>query len=612
MSSRERAAAEAGMRWLFAAVFERLRQMYGDKVSNEELHQAARGALQDVSLEETGPSWQDALPCTVQQTQRLRRLHKPVVVVATIAEWTAPQAVTEVMSHEGEPSAAEHDAIKVRVADATGDIWSLDILGEELVDRVQARAREGGANQVLAVPIALPINFLNPLRKEFFLHVLDLRESKSALDSLGATRDERQRVQEQLATLRRAGVAPVDYLSRQVVASLNVVGLDTFPLLGELLRFTSYQALSCGRIDHAPGRLHAIVAGPPGVGKKLLQLAAKMQNPIAMDASPVKVSAAGLVGASSQGKGRGWTSKPGLLALAAGGVLLLQDAHGWSPSVARKLAPILQEVMEDGVVRDSVAGGITREATAALLIDANRLRHLSVAGGGAAHPAGGEATILTIRPVLSRADLLCDIPDDAERAWAVGRSMVGRVGARETPDRAKLVRELQLLVALLRDRHPDIDLEPVRTDMGSAYDRIYEANRDVIRDSPDAGDIPTRLVITLARYVSAIARGHDRADARSEDVDEAVRYVDKKLAFLRMLPAARATRAQSAEDFVTDRAGETVRPSDLVDDFEAQTGTRVHERTMRRIAQRLGGQPAGKGTYLLPPPPGRGSGESDK
>ena len=50
----------------------------------------------------------------------------------------------------------------------------------------------------------------------------------------------------------------------------------------------------------------------------------------------------------------------GLLPQADGGVLLLQDAHAIGHSKIQQIAPILQELIEDGVVRDSTAGGERR------------------------------------------------------------------------------------------------------------------------------------------------------------------------------------------------------------------------------------------------------------
>jgi len=283
--------------------------------------------------------------------------------------------------------------------------------------------------------------------------------------------------------------------------------------------------------------------------------------------------------------------------------VLLQDAHGWRPATVRQLAPTLQEIMEDGVVRDSVAGGVVRDADAALLIDLNRTQHL----GTGASAVRTEAALLGVRPVLSRADLLCDIPPDTERAWSVGRSMCDAVGSgRVRLENSIEVRELRLLVALVRDRHPKVDLGDVRRDLANAYDRIYDANREFIRSTPEAADLPVRLTITFARLISAIARSTDRSRAVPSDVDEAASYVNVKLDFLRMAAAKTPPRTTGAwrgapSDWVDRYAGTTVKTETIIQEYERDTGSTVSERTVRRAVQSAGGRRVAKGMWALPP-----------
>jgi len=554
--------AEAGIAWLLAAALHKLKELFGNRLSADDLLAAAKRAIAGISPEESGPSWEQALFCTIESAQRVQRLRKAVRIVGTIAELTAPQVLR--VDVDGKPM--EVEAVCVRIADASGQsMWSLDVLGKDLVDRLHRCWCAGAATEFLAVPIALPIAVggkkpsfaLDESRMNFFLHLRDLRTCASAFDLLAANTTERARAEEILRSLRRRGVTPIAFLYETVVRLIGAVGLVSFPLLVTLLRFAAFQALSCGHIDHASGRLHAIVPGPPGVGKGLLQLAAKLLNLLYVQVSPTKVSAAGLVGASHN-TAAGWVSSAGAMARASGGVLLLQDAHGWGPAIVRQLAPVLQEVMEDGLVRDSVAGGVVREAGSSLLIDLNRFQHL----GSDPHTGGAEAALLGVRPVLSRADLLCDIPPDAERAWAVGRAMCDAVGTgRERLEGSVEVRELRLLVALLRDRHPHVDITGVREDLGNAFDRVYEANRTFIRATPESGDVPVRLAITFARFISAIARSHDRSHAEPADVDEAAEYVNLKLNFLKMtapaptVRAPRATGRANPADWVGRHAG---------------------------------------------------------
>ena len=170
--------------------------------------------------------------------------------------------------------------------------------------------------------------------------------------------------------------------------------------------------------------------------------------------------------------------------------------------------------------------------------------------------------------------------------------------------------ELRLLVALLRDRHAHINLTGVRVDIGNAFDKIYEANKAFIRTTPESGDIPVRLTITFARFISAIARSHDRSHAEPSDVDDALEYVNLKLDFLKMTAPAPTVRRTSGRanpaDWVGRHAGSEVKTQQIVDEYEADTGAAVSERTVRRAVQNAGGKWVGKGVYVLPPPPGMG------
>jgi len=592
-------SVESGFRGLLAAIVAKLTAKFGGRLSAEEILSAARRAIE--SIQAPAPAtWEAANPVTIQQASRVAQLHRACRIVATITELRAPQIVRTITSGVGR----DVEAVSVCVADGSGDsIWSLDVLGASLADRLHELHQVGVPAEFLALPISLPVDLrgkkpayeVDWMRRNIFLHVLDARPSSSALDLLGATASERAQAVESIDGLVAAGDDPHDWLLQEVIDVLHVEGLDDFPLLRSLLAFTVLQATSCDRVYNASGRLHAIVAGPPGQGKKLLGLAARVLNPVCCEISPAKVSPAGLVGASHCGA-EGWTSRPGLLPRASGGVAVLQDAHGWRPSVVRDVAPILQELMEDGVVRDSVAAGRRRVANTALLVDLNRFAHVTRAAS-----TGKEAAILQVRPVLSRADLLAELPPDARRSFDVGRRMCAAV-ARSSPsiEDDPRVRALRLVVAALRDRVDRIDLGPVQDLLLQAYDQIADRNREVIAKEPEAGDMPTRLVISLARYTSASARASARVAASAEDVNRAIEFLNLKLRFLEMLGPS-AVDVPDAASWVARHAGETVRTQDVVEEYERETGSTVSERTVRRALNDIGARRRGRGVYLLPP-----------
>jgi hypothetical protein len=608
MSSISTAAAMEGLSasevTLFQSVFAYLHTRVGPKVVFEEVVRLTRSELDSIKGAMPPPDWDTAEPSRVEDAKVQSKLWRPLRIAVSVADVHEPSMVL-VPNADGSRSHVEASA--VRVVDRSGDsIWSLDLLGPASAAKLQQMKRTGGTIEILCVPVALPgkidakkkITNVAAERRTFFVHILDLRTSTSALDLLGATAAERGEAREQLARLQRDQVIPGAFILDQLVEGLNVVGLSEFPLLEDILQLQVLQALSTGHVDHAPGRLHCMVVGPPGQGKKLVGLAAKALNPVTSEMSPTKASPAGLIGASHHSVD-GWKSTPGCIPRAAGGVALLQDAHGWDETTVRKLAPILQEVLEDGVVRDSVAGGTKRLADTSIVMDLNRAAQVGL--------AGGEAPIQRVRPVLSRFDVIFEIPEDAPRAWGVAGQLCSSVQVRAAGiEEAAWIRRMRLLVATLRDRHIVIDLDPVRDLMAEVHEEIWSKNEPLFASRPDAGDVPVRLVISMTRLIAASARARDSSVASPEDVQLAEKFVNYKLEYLQLhstrpeVEPPDASTENANRKWVEAHAIGTVKSQDLISQYETEMGATISEKTIRRHLKALGRRKVGKGVYAMP------------
>ena len=588
------------MLWALVAFF---RDLFGSKFTTDVLDTLAETMLAKMKPYLKPVTWETATPARISSAQKLANLHRPLRIVAMLEEVGAPG--TFEIDDGGTPKQME--TMPVKLVDAWGDtIPAIDVVGADLVDSVRERWRAGRPCEFLGVPVALPVRLnrkasdlgLNSGRNSFHFYVEDIRPSSSTLDYLGATNLERINATSTVEHLHSKKATPLEYLVEEVAENLKIVGMGQFHLLHDLLEFVALQALSVGRLDHAPARLNALIVGPPGRGKKLIGLAAKVLNPTCAELSAAKVSAAGLVGASYRTQ-EGWRSKPGALARAGEGVVWLQDAHGWSHAELSKIGPILQEVMEDGVMRDSVAGGERREAPAALLIDLNRHAHL----GSVAEQAGTEAPLLCLRPLLSRVDLLVEIPADVQQAWGVAGNMLDTIAASRIPlEQQRWVRELKIIVALLRDRHATVEIEKVRPLMKEVFASITEENAPLFEQMPQAGDVPARLAISFTRLVSASARSRDSSEASEEDVARAVRFLRMKLEFLKLNApkTGGSTYGMSLEQFLSQFLGLEVASSEIAEQYKAASRMTVCERTVRRSIQRLGGVKTSKGCYHLP------------
>jgi hypothetical protein len=587
---------------LFVAIFSQLRDRLKGRVPPDEIAKTARAVLDNMRVQDGVVSWETADPITIIDARWNERVGRPARLVGHLAQLDdTRQGLVE--HPNGDTEFVETTTIKIVGPDAE-TLEALPVVGRALVEKLHDAHRLGTLAEFLGIMVVVPVT---PTSGKFMLHVVDVRPSTSAFDLLGATADERAQARELLDELRARSETPLSYLHALLVENLGIVALQDAPHLGDGIEFAVMQSLSTGLVGNAPARLHGLVVGPPGHGKKLYGLAARVLNPVCREGSAVKISAAGLVGASHRGAD-GWRSTPGLLPLASQGVLVVQDAHAWNGQKVGQIGPILQELMEDGEVRDSVAGGQKRRAETALLIDLNR--HAQTAVG---KTVAGEAPILGLLPFLSRLDTILEIPVAPERAWDVGEEMLRslRQGG-QALDRQPWVREARLLVALLRDEHREIDTARVEHEMRQVHRHFREECRELMTKNPvEASAIPVRLSINLMRFVLASARASDRSQATSEDVARAARFVATKLNVIRGARVAvsewHGARRAGDENFWDRRAGQEVSPTETATAYETETGESASVRTIQRELKRRGAQNVAHGRWLLPPSNGGAS-----
>lgn len=597
---------------LFAGIFAFVQAKLRGRVAPEEIARVARAVLNQMQVEAGPVTWADATPLTVGNARWIEHVRRPVRVVGHVAELQDPY-VAAVPTPDGGVEHKEMTAAKIVGIDGE-QLRLLDVVDRPLIEKIQAAYKTGRLHEVLGIVVVVPdvvkVDVVGAAGRFYFVPV-DIRSTGCAFDLLGATQQERDDARSHLSDLRASGRVPLQYIFEELTTNLGVVALEDAPHLVDALEAVILQALSTGTVGSSPARIHILLIGPPGVGKKIVGLCARVLNPVCEEASAAKMSAAGLVGASYQ-TADGWRSTPGLLPLAAEGALVLQDAHGLKGAKLDQIAPILQELLEDGVVRDSVAGGRKRVATTATLIDLNRTAHVQV--GSIA--SGKEAAILGVLPLLSREDVILEVPVSPQRAWAVGERMYRGLHQGGGPlDEQPWVRRLRLLVALLRNEHPVIDTSAVDALMEQAHRDVRDENADFNDVSPtEASAIPVRMAVTFKRLVIASARAQDRGHATPQDVEGALRYVRMKINFLRRaaklagVPVSECPSGRRAADegFWGRRAGAEVSASDLRDEYKRETGSTVSVKTITRELRRRKAANVILGRWRLPPTSGHG------
>lgn len=571
----------------------------GRNLSDEQFAAAeglALEAARNILATEQAATWDGAARATIGQLRRSSRLGQPVRVVAQIERRRDPERYSL--------GGTDFFATTLRLAGTDGEeMETLGIVGDDWLEKIDGLDGHGLV-EVLGRAVAVP-TLGRRSRSKIMLDVVDVRVSTSNLDLIGATTGERRDAEALLQEIRRTARSPIDYMIERLRDGLAIVGLDDLPALALLIRLVVLQALAVDRISQASGKISILIIGPPAHGKKLIGLAARALNPISQTASPSKITPAGLVGSSTR-QADGWHSAAGVIAKAHGGVVIIQDAHGISDGALRKIAPILQEVLEDGALNDTVAGGRRRMASVGFVIDLNRMSQ--VATGFTRR----DAAILGLRPLLSRVDVIIEIAPDPELAWRVAQERYAKLTTAAEPlDTAGWARHLRVLVAALRDRHPEVDLDPVTEQMAMVHQQINVENAEMLAALPEAGDIPARMVNSFARLVAAAARANDRAVATEDDVREAAGFLKEKLKYFHILlptehPEAATTRGAlaSSEAAIRDRIsdGRIFTATDLVQVHEEVTGELVSERTARRWLKILGAKRVGHGEYERPEP----------
>ena len=276
--------------------------------------------------------------------------------------------------------------------------------------------------------------------------------------------------------------------------------------------------------------------GPPGVGKKLLTMTAKILNPVSEEISSTdgKITVAGLVGSAVKAKGGGSKSIPGYLPRASSGVVCIQDFHEIKQN-RKAIFSLLSKMMEDGEVIDSTAAHWIHEAITSIHLDTNKYSQVGM--------MSGTNTIKDIdipTNILSRFDFIIDIPRNIERQFEIadminkGERTLSSYGRGETEKEWQ--RDLRRIVAYVRTYFNDVTVSSDVSDYIS--EKVKLCRQEYEKKFKDTGlmaDIITRLIISIQKYIKAIASANLRTNALNSDVDYAFKLIKHKLDYLSSL-----------------------------------------------------------------------------
>ena len=367
----------------------------------------------------------------------------------------------------------------------------------------------------------------------FFLHEIEPRITPE--DLIRIRPDIKGRVAKKFKKVSKKG-GLLRWIKKTIVDEIGIMGLNKAKELDACLDFMILQSFSHGKSEKASMKLHSLVIGPPGVGKKLLTMTAKILNPVSEEISSTdgKITLAGLVGSAGKAKGGNIKSSPGYLPRASSGVVCIQDFHEIKQN-RKAIFSLLSKMMEDGKVIDSTAAHWIHEAITSIHLDTNKYSQVGM--------MSGTNTIKDIdipTNILSRFDFIIDIPRNIERQYEIadminkGERTLSSYGKGETEKEWQ--RDLRRIVAYVRTYFSDVTVSSDVSDYISEKIKLYRQEYEKkFKDTGLMADIITRLIISIQKYIKAIASANLRTNALNSDVDYAFKLIKHKLDYLSSL-----------------------------------------------------------------------------
>ncbi len=434
----------------------------------------------------------------------------------------------------------------------------------------------------------------------YMFYLEDIDEDLTAIDLIKSPPKQIARAYELIAKYGSTPGGVFGYIKKMLIKNLNIKGLNNAAHLNKCIDFMIYQSLSEGIYDKKSMKLHSLVIGAPGEGKKLLTIIASILNPVFEEVPPVKLTNAGLIGRAVV-SGRITSSIPGYLPRASGGTLGIQDLHELIGNKGREVKATFAQAMEDGVVIDATSAKTRHEATTSVHADTNKLSQILLTD------IPDISSDINLRTnLLSRFDGIFDIPPDKDREFETMKSMLKNVGeirtSREPASNPRWQISLRTIIAVLRTEFRVITI----SDVAVKYIlMLVEKMRDDGKFETIPSGMMTRIANSITKLTVVSARINLRRRVCQRDIDTALGFIEDKLEFLSKLNPERLT--ENPDMTAKERRHDLIRTC-----FRGQTVSRkqVHDlivngdldsvcvKTISRDLEALG-QPKGRDQWLI-------------
>lgn len=364
----------------------------------------------------------------------------------------------------------------------------------------------------------------DPMISSYCFYMIDARPLTKAIQVVAPTPGEIEEC------LKRYGSDPsaLETGYQKVVRLEGIACLDRLPVLAEAVKFQVLAAATEG------ARAHTLLLGPPGVGKGFIHKVAARVQPIAKSAAPTRVTEAGLVG---DGRSNAKERAPGLVPQSHTGCFSIEDFNQANSVKNQRLSAVFTNVMQNGTIVDASVSKVEYKASVSIILDANRrsdVRRTDNVKNGLARVVDDTGVATNI---LTRMTYIAEIPRSTEDQMAVATAVFDQHNSVSDVDREVLeeeVRQFQVYIALMRERHPKVFIPQELIDR-IKHDMIVAGNVSAghFEKHEDFADFLTRQSRQAIMLVEAHARLHNRNVASISDVEAVYPYIFRKFDWLK-------------------------------------------------------------------------------
>lgn len=534
----------------------------------------------------------------IKQLYSTNRVGSPIKIRAHVKHWDIPNTY---ITDKGEDTLITSLLIEDTERKT---IPTIEITDEALVGNIIHACEQFTYLDIIGTLVTVPIDKAG-IRREFKILVHDFRPSDSVKQLAEVEEKDEREVEDLLKELKGKNKTVLEYIKEELEREMRFV-LDN-PLLEDSVEAMILQAYSDSWYENVPARIHTLVIGAPGSGKKLLERAAWALNSNMSEANPVKVTAAGLNGIARQIKEK-WVSEPGLIPEAHKFTFVLQDFHAVKANQRIAALDTFSMVMEDGICIDSTAAKQQHLAETAIHLDTNKITDLFPEK----QVKDFTQNVNIPLNVLSRFDYIVDIPPDVEKQIEISLERFGGntiIGEKPEKRLQKWAKNMRKLTAYMRDKHSEIEIpKDVRAYAREKFEELQEENIEHLKDLQLLADFMQRMHNSIHKFIAANARISDRSKAEEEDVDNSMKFLTRKLDVLKeiqkqiKIPQSwKIPRGDAIEEWIviTYKKGEEVTVKILQEKFANEFGIPLDDRTCQRHIQNVARKGKGKGKWVI-------------